>query len=78
MKDAFDFLPELIPVLDNYISRGTDIFFSQKLYVDSVYSIAEVTLNNEDCGDLEYSAACELMELILIHGKGRVDEYIPK
>eukprot|EP01135_Chromosphaera_perkinsii_P012403 Nk52_evm14s2657 gene=Nk52_evmTU14s2657 len=78
MSDASDFLPDLVPVLDNYMGRGTEVFFSDKTYVECVYTICEHTVNNEDNGEIDLGSVCELAELVMVNGKGKVDEYIPK
>lgn len=82
---AFDYLNMMVPCIQSFISKGTEIFLSgtatlpdsQVSYIDLVFSMASKTLTNERSSEVECRHALSLFMCILHHCPGKIDNYIP-
>jgi hypothetical protein len=74
---ASDYIADMIPPIDNFISRGTEVFLSGP-YPDMVMAIYKKAVDNHDTNEQEAGQATELVESVLHNCKGRVDRYLPE
>eukprot|EP00026_Physarum_polycephalum_P001519 Phypoly_transcript_01521.p1 GENE.Phypoly_transcript_01521~~Phypoly_transcript_01521.p1 ORF type:complete len:1104 (+),score=247.66 Phypoly_transcript_01521:276-3314(+) len=74
---ASDYIADMIPPIDNYISRGTETFLSGP-YPDMVMAMYKKAVGNNDTNEEEAGQATELVESMLHNCKGRVDRFLPE
>ena len=74
---AIDYWDNILPPLDNLISRDTATFLSSTNpnYQESVYQMVSHSLNG-DFNDVDVVAAPKLMEVVLAHCPGTVDRWV--
>lgn len=73
-SDAIDFLDEMLPSLDNFVSYGTDVFRSRQDYRQMVVDIYTTSLTSETLGENDRVNGCKLAESILLNLRGQVDD----
>eukprot|EP01126_Amoeba_proteus_P045958 TRINITY_DN5172_c0_g1_i2.p1 TRINITY_DN5172_c0_g1~~TRINITY_DN5172_c0_g1_i2.p1 ORF type:complete len:631 (+),score=189.97 TRINITY_DN5172_c0_g1_i2:875-2767(+) len=71
------FLDELLGPLDNFVSRSTDKFLSNPRYQQRLCSIYQRLLEDSSSEERECGDAAQLMEVIFVYCKGRVDDIVP-
>ncbi|RUS23108.1 armadillo-type protein [Endogone sp. FLAS-F59071] len=77
-KDSgIDFMDEMLPALDNYISYGRDVFVSNENIQRMIFDIIETVMKSDRLGENDRVCACKLMESVLLNCKGRVDQHVP-
>jgi hypothetical protein len=70
-----DFLNDLLPPLDNYISYDTQTFLEGGIYLQLVSDIYMKTLT-KNCGEFAIRDACQLIEVVILNCKGHIDHLI--
>ncbi|GBG85770.1 hypothetical protein CBR_g40497 [Chara braunii] len=75
---AVDNFEYIINPIDNYISRGTEVFLTCKEpnYPQSLFKMITQVLENENLRDNDCIPAPKLLEAVLQNCKGRVDEWV--
>ncbi|KAG6330261.1 hypothetical protein ID866_8829 [Astraeus odoratus] len=74
--DAVDFLEEMLPSLDNFLSYGSDVFKARPDYRNKVFDIYQTTMTSTQLGDSDRINACKLAESILLNLQGHVDDIL--
>ncbi|KAH9028652.1 ARM repeat-containing protein [Lactarius hengduanensis] len=72
--DAIDFLDEMLPSLDNFVSYGTDIFRSRADYRQKALDIYTTALSSDHLGDNDRVNGCKLAESLLLNLRGHIDD----
>ncbi|KAH8091016.1 armadillo-type protein [Cristinia sonorae] len=75
-NEAIDFLDEMLPALDNFLSYGTDVFKARPDYRHMIFDIYSTALTSDHLGDNDMVHACKLMECFLQNLRGHVDDYL--
>ncbi|KAI7886446.1 ARM repeat-containing protein [Lichtheimia hyalospora FSU 10163] len=76
-KDSgIDYMDEMLPPLDNYISYGRDVFVSNEQIQHMVYDIIDTVMKSDRLGEHDRVCACKLMESVLLNCRGHVDNCI--
>ncbi|THU92451.1 ARM repeat-containing protein [Dendrothele bispora CBS 962.96] len=71
-SDAVDFLDEMLPSLDNFISYGTDVFRARSDYRQMVVDIYTTSINNAQLGENDKINGCKLAESLLLNLRGSI------
>ncbi|DBB04276.1 hypothetical protein WJX77_005934 [Trebouxia sp. C0004] len=76
---AMDYLDNILVPLDNFISKGTEVFLACKSpdYLAQASEMASKALQSDELGEDEMQPAPKLLEVILQNCRGRVDECLP-
>ncbi|GAB5589961.1 Nonsense-mediated mRNA decay protein 5 [Umbelopsis nana] len=74
---AIDFMEEMLPCLDNYISYGHQVICSSQEHQAMMYDIIETVMNSDRLGESDRVCACKLIESLLLNCRGHIDSYIP-
>ncbi|KAF9527513.1 armadillo-type protein [Crepidotus variabilis] len=74
--DAVDFLEEMLPSLDNYVSYGTDIIKTRPDYKQMLVDIYISSITNEQLGETDRVNGSKLAEAVLLNLRGSVDDYL--
>ncbi|KAI0263933.1 ARM repeat-containing protein [Gloeopeniophorella convolvens] len=77
-SDAVDFLDEMLPSLDNFVSYGTDMFRARADYRQMALEIYTTTLASEHLGDNDRVNGCKLAESLLLNLRGHMDDHLPR
>ncbi|KAL4717791.1 hypothetical protein ACJJTC_000940 [Scirpophaga incertulas] len=75
-KDGFDFFPDMMPVLHNYITVDTNAFLSNENHILAIFNMAKAVLNSESEDESEIIAA-KLLEVIVLQCSGKIDNCLP-
>ncbi|KAI6030440.1 armadillo-type protein [Pisolithus orientalis] len=75
-SDAVDFLDEMLPSLDNFLSYGADVFKGRPDYRVKVFDIYQTAMTSQHLGDNDRINACKLAESILLNLQGHVDDLL--
>ena len=75
-ESALDFMEEMFPSLDNYISYGKDVVSTNENVQHTIYDIIETVMKSDRLGENDRVSACKLAESLLMHCKGHVDKYV--
>ncbi|KAG0296044.1 hypothetical protein BGZ96_010335 [Linnemannia gamsii] len=75
-ESALDFMEEMLPSLDNYISYGKDVFSTNENVQHIVYDIIESVMKSDRLGENDRVQACKLAESLMLNCRGHVDKYI--
>lgn len=75
---ATDFISHLLAPLDNYISKGNDIFCSTAEYIVPVLTICKSLIEDKEREDEDAKYAAKILETLLAHSKGKIDQYLPQ
>ncbi|KAI8359819.1 armadillo-type protein [Blakeslea trispora] len=73
-KDSgIDYMEEMLPPLDNYISYGKDVFVSNEHVQRLMFDIIDTVMKSDRVGENDRICACKLMESVLLNCRGHVD-----
>ncbi|CEP15700.1 hypothetical protein [Parasitella parasitica] len=73
-KDSgIDYMEEMLPPLDNYISYGKDVFVSNEQVQGMMFDIIDTVMKSDRVGETDRICACKLMESVLLNCRGHVD-----
>jgi len=72
--NAVDFLEEMLPSLDNFMSYGKEVFYARADYCEIILDIYESTITNPQGGENDCVTACKLIESLLLNLRGHVDQ----
>ncbi|KAG0306184.1 hypothetical protein BGZ98_002842 [Dissophora globulifera] len=73
---ALDFMEEMLPSLDNYISYGKEVFCTNENVQHSIYDIIETVMKSDRLSENDRVFACKLAESFILNCRGHVDKYI--
>ncbi|KAI0337442.1 ARM repeat-containing protein [Trametopsis cervina] len=73
-SDAVDFLDEMLPSLDNFVSFGGDVFKSRQDYRQMALDIYTTAITSEHLGENDAVNGCKLAESLLLNLRGFFDE----
>ncbi|KAJ1860834.1 Nonsense-mediated mRNA decay protein 5, partial [Coemansia sp. RSA 2703] len=76
-SDGIDFIEEMLPSLDNYVSFGADVVASNSEVQAHLFDIIETVMKSDRVGENERICACKLMEAIMLNVRGKVDGMVP-
>lgn len=73
-KDSgIDYMDEMLPPLDNYISYGKDVFVTNENIQRMTFDIIDTVMKSDRLGEHDRVCACKLMESALLNCRGQVD-----
>ncbi|KAL5482877.1 NMD5 [Sanghuangporus weigelae] len=75
--DAIDFLEEMLPSLDNFISYGSDVIKQRPDYKFMILDIYTTAMKSDHLGEADRVNACKLIESFLLNLRGTVDDALP-
>ncbi|KAI8100099.1 armadillo-type protein [Halteromyces radiatus] len=76
-KDCgIDYMDEMLPPLDNYISYGRDVFVSNENIQRMMFDIIDTVMKSDRLGENDRVCACKLIESVLLNCRGQVDMYV--
>jgi hypothetical protein len=75
-ESALDFMEEMLPSLDNYVSYGKDVVSSNENVQHMIYDIIETVMKSDRLGENDRVQACKLSESLLLNCRGHVDKYV--
>ncbi|KAJ7075775.1 armadillo-type protein [Mycena belliarum] len=73
-SDAVDFLEEMLPSLDNFVSYGSDVIKARPDYQRMLLDIYTTSMSSEQLGENDRVNGCKLAESILLNLRGSVDD----
>ncbi|KAJ7490549.1 armadillo-type protein [Mycena latifolia] len=73
-SDAVDFLEEMLPSLDNFVSYGSDVIKGRPEYQRMLLDIYTTAMNSAQLGENDRVNGCKLAESILLNLRGSVDD----
>ncbi|KAJ7696679.1 armadillo-type protein [Mycena rosella] len=73
-SDAVDFLEEMLPSLDNFVSYGSDVIKTRPEYQRMLLDIYTTSITSEQLGENDRVNGCKLAESILLNLRGSVDD----
>ncbi|KAJ7464732.1 armadillo-type protein [Mycena galericulata] len=73
-SDAVDFLEEMLPSLDNFVSYGSDVIKARPEYQRMLLDIYTTSITSEQLGENDRVNGCKLAESILLNLRGSVDD----
>ncbi|KAJ7606560.1 armadillo-type protein [Mycena polygramma] len=73
-SDAVDFLEEMLPSLDNFVSYGSDVIKTRPDYQRMLLDIYTTAITSEQLGENDRVNGCQLAESILLNLRGSVDD----
>ncbi|KAF8651929.1 hypothetical protein AX16_004573 [Volvariella volvacea WC 439] len=76
-SEAVDFLDEMLPSLDNFVSFGSDVIKTRNDYKEMLVDIYTTSINNPQLGENDRVNGCKLAESILLNLRGHIDEALP-
>ncbi|KAG9304951.1 hypothetical protein G9A89_003120 [Geosiphon pyriformis] len=71
-----DYIEEMLPALDNYISYGKDVFVQNHNLQGMIYDMIETVMKSDRLIENDRVCACKLIESVLLNCRGHVDKYI--
>ncbi|KAF8500772.1 armadillo-type protein [Russula emetica] len=74
--DAIDFLDEMLPSLDNFVSYGTDVFRARPAYRQKALDIYITALSSDHLGENDRVNGCKLAESLLLNLRGHIDDQL--
>jgi len=74
---ASDWMDQMIIPLDNYISRGNDVFLSNPDYLKMILSMYHKLMGDTGVEEIDAGEGAQLIEVVLQHCRGRIDEFVP-
>ncbi|TFK71252.1 ARM repeat-containing protein [Pluteus cervinus] len=75
-NDAIDFLDEMLPGLDNFVSFGNDVVKTRPDYKQMLLDIYVTAITNTHLGENDHVNGCKLAESILLNLRGSADELL--
>ncbi|KZT09181.1 ARM repeat-containing protein [Laetiporus sulphureus 93-53] len=73
-SDAIDFLDEMLPSLDNFLSYGIDVFNKRPDYRQMILDIYTTSINSDHLGENDAVNGCKLAESMMLNLRGHVDD----
>ncbi|CAL1712201.1 unnamed protein product [Somion occarium] len=73
-SEAVDFLDEMLPSLDNFISFGPDVFKAHPEYIKMIVDIFVTALTSDQLGENDGVNGCKLAESLLLNLRGHCDD----
>ncbi|KIP02790.1 hypothetical protein PHLGIDRAFT_95597 [Phlebiopsis gigantea 11061_1 CR5-6] len=73
-SDAVDFLDEMLPSLDNFVSFGSEVFKARADYRQMALDIYTTSVTSEHLGENDAVNGCKLAESLLLNLRGHFDE----
>ncbi|KAH6566864.1 hypothetical protein BASA62_006461 [Batrachochytrium salamandrivorans] len=78
-SDAFDYFQEIVPSLHNYVIYGKEVLIHSKVHQNMIVDIAwRIFYGGAGVGESDRVRACQLLEIMMLHLRGHIDEFIPK
>jgi len=74
--EAVDFLEEMLPSLDNFLSYGSDMIKSRADYKQMLVDIYTTSITNEQLGENDRVNGSKLAESILLNLRGAMDDFL--
>ncbi|PPQ95282.1 hypothetical protein CVT26_014856 [Gymnopilus dilepis] len=74
--EAVDFLEEMLPSLDNFLSFGADVIKGRPEYKQMLVDIYTTSITNDQLGENDRVNGSKLGESILLNLRGAMDEYL--
>ncbi|KAF9161693.1 hypothetical protein DFQ26_004323 [Actinomortierella ambigua] len=75
-ESALDFMEEMLPSLDNFVSYGKDVVSTNANLQHMIYDIIETVMKSDRLGENDRVSACKLAESFLLNCRGHVDKYV--
>ncbi|KAF9115179.1 hypothetical protein BGX27_008657 [Mortierella sp. AM989] len=75
-ESALDFIEEMLPSLENYVTYGKDVVSSNENVQHTIYDIIETVMKSDRLGENDRVSACKLAETLLLNCKGHADKYL--
>ncbi|KAG2125248.1 armadillo-type protein [Suillus cothurnatus] len=75
-SDAVDFLDEMLPSLDNFVSYGTEVLKARPDYRSKVLDMYCTAMTSPQLGDNDKINGCKLAESMLLNLHGHVDNQL--
>ncbi|TIB90206.1 ARM repeat-containing protein [Wallemia mellicola] len=72
-----DYLSEMLPSLDNFISYGSPVFAQNPTYRQMAIDIYLSAMESDQLGETDRVVASQLIESVLLHLPGQVDDALP-
>lgn len=72
-KYYFDYFPEMMPVLHNFITADTDVFLSNKNHVVAIFNMAKAVLSLNSKYESEICAT-KMLEVMVLQCNGKIDD----
>ncbi|EKM79672.1 hypothetical protein AGABI1DRAFT_74786 [Agaricus bisporus var. burnettii JB137-S8] len=76
-SEAIDFLDEMLPSLDNFISFGSEMIKSRPDYIQMLLDIYTTSLTNEQLGENDKINGSKLAESMLLNLRGCLNDSLP-
>lgn len=73
-SDAIDFLDEMLPALDNFVSYGADTFKQRPDYREMMVDIYTTAMNSEQLGENDRVNGCKLAESMMLNLRDHIDD----
>jgi hypothetical protein len=70
---GIDYMNEMLPTLDNFISYGSDVFIANDQVKQMMFDMIDTVMKSDHLSEVERVCACKLMESILLNCRGSVD-----
>lgn len=75
---ASDFASELLIPFDNFISRDTETFLSNPIFLQKICEMYQKVVADPNSPETDAGSLCTLMEVVIVYCTGRVDHIIPQ
>ncbi|KAI8394007.1 armadillo-type protein [Radiomyces spectabilis] len=73
---GIDYIEEMLPPLDNYISYGRDIFVADQNIQTMMFDIIDTVMKSDNMSEHDRVCACKLMESMLLNCRGQIDMHV--
>ncbi|KAG8804908.1 hypothetical protein FRC17_005833 [Serendipita sp. 399] len=77
-NNAVDFLDEMLPSLDNFMSYGKEVFLARADYREMIVDMFEVSMASQHLGEADRVNACQLIEAFLLNLRNAVDDKLAR
>ncbi|GAW02680.1 nonsense-mediated mrna decay protein [Lentinula edodes] len=75
-NDAVDFLEEMLPSLDNFISYGAETIKQRTDYKQMLLDIYTTSITSDHLGENDRVNGCKLAESMLLNLRGHIDDFL--
>lgn len=72
---GIDYIDEMLPSLDNFVSYGGQTFMQNSAMLHKLAEIVDLIMKSDRVGEHDRVNACKLMESMLLHLRGGMDQY---
>ncbi|KAL6303891.1 ARM repeat-containing protein [Sparassis latifolia] len=72
--EAIDFLDEMLPSLDNFVSFGIDVFKARPDYRQMVLDVYTTSITSDHLGENDAVNGCKLIESMMLNLRGSIDD----